>query len=112
MSISLIIGVIAMAALTSFAVAEPIARWWIRYQGQYYIWPPHFRLEMELEPGGFPHLDSHVRFYVNSLGERGDEIPEGSGKLFRVLAAGGSAVEGYFLDQDATWPQVLKRILS
>jgi len=32
--------------------------------------------------------------------------------LYRVLVAGGSAAESYILDQEASWPIVLQRILE
>ncbi len=59
-----------------------------------------------------PSQEALVRFEVNSEGERGDEPPADSRATYRILVAGGSAAECYFLDQPSTWPEVLKRELS
>jgi len=53
-----------------------------------------------------------TRFIVNREGERGDEVPRSREGLYRVLVAGGSQPEGYFLDQDTTWPGALHRLLE
>jgi lysophospholipase L1-like esterase len=94
--------------------AELAARWWLRYRKVYYVFPPGLRLELHLDRNVFPQLEPLVRFAVNRDGERGDEVPGSTSdrKLYRVLVAGGSQPEGYCLDQDASWPGAMQRLLQ
>jgi lysophospholipase L1-like esterase len=39
-------------------------------------------------------------------------LPKDVGRTYRVLVAGGSAAECYYLDQPSTWPEVAKRELT
>ena len=103
----------AAAALLIVGVsAELGARWWLRHRGVYYVWAPGFRVRRHSDPEVFPELKPVVRFEVNSDGERGDEVPGVSENLYRLLVAGGSAVEGYLLEQPTSWPSVLQRLLG
>ena len=95
--------------------AELIARWWIRRRTPYRVWPPGMRLEVRQHPDVFPEIEPRVRMNINSDGERGDEAPRdagGTGGLFRILVAGGSAAECYALDQQTSWPGSLERLLN
>jgi lysophospholipase L1-like esterase len=106
---------VAAALLVPLAVAaELLARWWIRVERAYYVFPPGLRLRLHLDRKTLPELDPIARFEVNSDGERGSDVPRvARGRtLYRVLVAGGSQPEGYFLDQDATWPGALQRMLA
>ena len=91
---------------------EAAARWWIAHRRQYFVLPPGLRLRLAPDPGVFPHLERTVRFDVNALGERGDELPSSTEGVYRVLVAGGSQPEGYLLDQDTAWPGGLQRLLE
>jgi lysophospholipase L1-like esterase len=102
--------VIALPLL--FAAAELIARGWIRSRSRYFCWPPHSRSRMPLDPSVFQSGDAIVRFDVNRLGERGEAPPRSFDGVYRVLVAGGSAAECYYLDQDSSWPGQLQRLLS
>src|SRR5262245_6192336 len=53
-----------------------------------------------------------VHINVNCEGERGPELPADRTSLYRVLVAGGSAAECYFLDQPDSWPGVMQAILE
>jgi lysophospholipase L1-like esterase len=99
-------------ALAAFVAAELAARAHVRRRGRFDVWEPGFRLEQHLEPGVIPTQGPLVRFSVNRDGERGDEPPPPSPDVYRVLVAGGSAAECYFLDQPQSWPEVMKRELS
>ena len=92
--------------------AEAAARWWIAHRGQYFVLPPGLRLRLEPDPEVLPQLERTVRFDVNALGERGDDLPSSSQGLYRILVAGGSQPEGYLLDQDTAWPGGLQRLLE
>ena len=105
--------VFAAALLPVLYVAvELAARWWIRRRSEYFVQPPGLRLRLEIDGDVFPQLPRETRFDVNSQGERGDELPRSSDRLYRVLVAGGSQPEGFLLDQDTTWPGALHRLLE
>ena len=94
-----------------YVSVELLARWWIRRRDEYYVLTPGLRLRLEVDEEVFPQLERHIRFDVNSQGERGGEIPSGNG-LYRVLVAGGSQPEGFLLDQDTAWPGAVQRRLA
>ncbi|MCC7013832.1 MAG: hypothetical protein IT454_14845 [Planctomycetes bacterium] len=100
------------AAAAALVVAELAARAWIRARGAYYVWRPHERTHMELDRAALPTLEPVVRFEINAEGERGDALPSNRVGLYRVLVAGGSAAEGYMLDQPSTWPGQLQARLN
>lgn len=105
---------VAVAVLLAAFTAELVARWWIRHHTAYYVHPPGLRMLLHPHPGVFPQLEPSVRFEINSVGERGDELPRlrGDEALYRVLVVGGSQPEGFFLDQDTAWPGALHRLLQ
>ncbi|HEX8201849.1 MAG TPA: hypothetical protein VF590_15340 [Isosphaeraceae bacterium] len=105
---------IAGALLVSALVLGVAAEWALRRairSGRYYVWPPRRRQVLMLDRRAHPQLEPYVRIEINRDGERGGGVPR-AGRTFRVLVAGGSAVECYLLDQDATWPGVLERKLQ
>jgi lysophospholipase L1-like esterase len=105
----------AVAGALLLAVAlELVARWWLRHRGLYYVFPPGLRLHLRPDHDVFPQVEPLIRFEVNSEGERGDEVPRlrSGASLYRVLVAGGSQPEGYFLDQATSWPGALQHLLQ
>jgi len=109
MTVWIIAGGLAALALP---IAEMGCRWWIRRRSRYYVWAPRSKLEIQLDGDVFPGLEPRVRFDINADGERGGPAPGDEPGLFRILAAGGSAVECYALDQPTTWPGMLERLLN
>lgn len=110
-----LLWVVAPAVLLLLAVAaELLARWWLRYRGHHYVFPPGLRLHLRPDPEVFPQLEPLVRFEINSEGERGGEVPRvrSHERLYRVLVVGGSQPEGYLLDQDTSWPGALQRLIE
>jgi lysophospholipase L1-like esterase len=109
---TLLVAALSCAALA--VLIELAARAWIRAGRAYYVFPPGQRLRLEIDRDTLPQLDAIARFEVNSDGERGPDVPrlERGDTLYRVLVAGGSQPEGYLLDQDASWPGALHRMLS
>ena len=104
---------VAVASLTLLVVVvESISRLWLKYRRRYFVFPPGLRLHVHPHRDVFPQLAHTARFMVNREGERGDELPSSSDGLYRILVAGGSQTEGYFLDQDATWPGAMQRLLE
>jgi lysophospholipase L1-like esterase len=96
----------------SFALAELAARFYLARFGRYFVWQRHARSRRELDRGVLPTLDPTVRFDINEIGERGDPVPRDLSRVYRVLVAGGSATECYYIDQKSTWPAVVQRVLN
>lgn len=96
----------------AYVATELAARWWIRRRRHYYVLPPGLRLRLHIDRQALPELERETRFDVNSDGERGNDVPRSTEGLYRVLVGGGSQVEGFFLDQDTTWPGALQRLLG
>jgi hypothetical protein len=104
----------AVFVLLLAPAVEVCARWWIRRQAAYHVFPPGLRLRLHPDRDTFPELEPIVRFEINREGERGREVPrlKRSERLYRILVAGGSQPEGYLLDQDTTWPGALQCLLA
>jgi hypothetical protein len=112
MSLALVgAGLAAGGALVGVA-AELAARAWLRARGDYYVLRPWNRVAMHVDRGTLPQLEEVVRIEINRDGERGPDPPRDWRDTFRVLVAGGSAAECYLLDQDSTWPAVMREGLD
>src|SRR6185503_4224914 len=108
-----IVLVVAVAAFVLMMLGvESIGRAWLLRHARYYVFPPGMRLRVHPDREVFPQLPPAMRFVVNCEGERGDELPASTEGLYRILVAGGSQAECYFLDQDASWPGALHRRLE
>jgi len=92
---SLLLG----GAGVGLALLELAARWSLRRLGGYYTWWPGRRQRFELDLEALP---TPVRWSVNRDGERGEAPPGPDESCYRVLLAGGSCFEGYYLDQAHT----------
>jgi len=70
------------------------------------LWPPSQRLEMDF--GAVPYVVE-----TNALGFRGEEVsavkPPG---VVRIAAVGDSITDGFFVDNDATFPHLLQEHLT
>ena len=95
-----------------FLVAELLARAWLHLFGRYYVWPPGARLEMTTDREAMPELEPLIRVEFNRDGERGGELPPDWKDTLRILVAGGSVAECWYLDQRSSWPQVIERRLN
>ncbi len=105
-----VVAAVFGAALAAVAT-EFGARWWIRRRARYYVWQPGKRFELRSDEVRYG-LEPRVRFEINADGERGRDVPGDRAGLFRVLAAGGSSVEGFALNEAASWPGALERLLN
>ncbi len=104
---------IAAAGLTSTLVGSELAlRAFYRRRGAAWVYEPNSIQTKEVDREALPGLQPIARTVVNSDGERGAELPSDRTSLYRVLVAGGSAAECFFLDQDTQWPSVLQRTLA
>jgi len=110
MTLWLVVGALVVAALV--ALAEIGSRWWLRHRSKYHVWPPHARIEIQMDTDAFPELEPRCRFYINADGERGGDVRPREPGLYRVLVVGGSAVECFGLDQPSSWPGHLERLLN
>ena len=107
--IEIAVAIVSGAMLTVFA--ELIARR-VLASARFYVWPRFLRRENHLMPGVFPGFGPTSCISINSDGERGEEAPAENASVLRVLIAGGSAAEGYFLDQSDTLEARLQRELN
>ena len=104
---------LALGALALLGVlAEVVARAWLLLFGKYYVWPPGARLHMRTDRTAVPELEPLIRVEFNAEGERGGALPDDWKDTMRVLVAGGSVAECWYLDQASTWPQVIERRLN
>ena len=99
------------ATVFGVLILELAARAWLKLRDRWYPWPPFSRYELHLKPGVFPQFPPITRLWINRLGARGDEPPRLLDETFRIVVAGGSAAECYFLDQPQTWPEQLAHSL-
>lgn len=102
-------AIVLGSALLLFVLAELVARFCLRHFGGYYPFTPHHRQRFELDRASLPMMEPVVRWSINSDGERGDEYVPGD---TRVLLAGGSCVECYYLDQPSTVSHQLQEALN
>ena len=99
------IEIVAFAIAATLAIlvaAEFVARAMLRSSGGYYCWWPNRKQRFNLDRGSLPMLSPVVRWQVNRDGERGGVPPSKGESCYRVLIAGGSCLEGYYLDQPET----------
>jgi len=104
-------GVIGGAAL-AFAAAELGVRAVHRRRGAAWPMEPNSEIRLEIDRDALPALEPVARFRVNADGERGDPLPRDWRDTYRVIVAGGSAAECFYLDQDTQWPAVVQRELQ
>ena len=101
-----------IALITGLVISELVARLWLKIRGRWYPWPPHYNGELHLLPGVFPGFPTKTRIWTNRLGARGDRPPKPASDCLRLMVAGGSAAECYFLDQPLTWPEQIVQVLE
>ena len=108
---SIFVIISTFALVTAIVAAELLARFWARHLG-YFVHRRWDRSRMALRESARLSLEHSVIFEVNGEGERGDPLPLYPQGLYRILVAGGSAVECGLLYQSAAWPSVVQCILN
>jgi hypothetical protein len=111
LSPTLLVGGALLLAVLAIA-SELAARAGLRRSGRYFVWPPYARLHMRTDREAVPELEPLLRIEFNRDGERGGPVPHDWSKTYRVLVAGGSVAECWFVDQPSTWPHVIERCLN
>ncbi|MCY2988522.1 MAG: SGNH/GDSL hydrolase family protein [Planctomycetota bacterium] len=72
---------------------------------------PGMHLVFRPIPGAMPGVLGESRYTINSLGIRGPELPPRHA-AYRILCVGGSTTECSYLDDEETWPQLLRERLN
>ena len=101
-------AVISMAAGLLIGLGEVLCRTILRHS-RYRVWHPNALRVLQIHPSVHPSFRDSITFMTNAEGERGRTCPR---DCFRILVAGGSATECYYLDQADTWAAVLERRLN
>ena len=109
MSLLLPLAASAGGAVLLGAAAELAARAGLRRFGGHYPLRPFLRQRLELSREALPMLEPEVRWRVNADGERGEPYRPGA---WRLLLAGGSCVESYYLDQETAVAGQLEAMLA
>ncbi len=97
-----------ISSIIALLILEVILR--IFKDEKFYVWNPNLKVTFNPQPKLFPGISGESRFIINSEGFRGDEI---SGKPdYKIITIGGSTTECIYLDQNETWPELLKKKLN
>jgi len=100
----------SFVAIGIFAAVEMSLRLVYLTPTAFFVYPPRYKQIFKPLPGIMPGIAGESRFITNSMGIRGDEIPNNA--TYRILAIGGSATESTMVDQQKTWPYLLQTILN
>jgi len=103
---------IAAAVPVTLAGAELALRTFYRRRGAAWVYETRSIQTKQVDLEALPGLEPFARTIVNADGERGGELPRDRSSTYRVLVAGGSAAECFFLDQETQWPSALQRTLE
>ncbi len=107
-----VLGWIVGGGALSAVAAELAVRAVHRRRGAAWPMEPNSEIRLEIDREALPALEPVARFRVNADGERGDPLPHDWRETYRVIVAGGSAAECFYLDQDTQWPAVVQRELQ
>jgi hypothetical protein len=102
----------SLAGALVAAILSELAARFLFSRGRYFVWLPYLRMENQLRRDIFPELETRARLLINSEGERGNEPPSDKRGMHRILIAGGSTAECYYLDQDSCLSTQLERLLQ
>ena len=105
-------GIFLCAILAAVVATELILRLVtnLQFKNRYYPWPPYLSKTVTPVEGILPGVDGQKRFYINSMGMRGDELS--NHYQYKILAIGGSTTEEGALDESETWIKLLQDSLN
>ena len=69
------------------------------------LYPPNSRLSVDTSKFGMPGISGIAHTTINELGLRGPALPPG--RVYRIIAVGGSTTESADLDDGQSWPQLV-----
>jgi lysophospholipase L1-like esterase len=70
------------------------------------LYPPNSRLSVDTSKFEMPGISGIAHTTINELGLRGPALPPG-GRVYRIIAVGGSTTESAELDDGQSWPQLV-----
>lgn len=76
-----------------------------------YVWPPNHEYVFNPNPSIFNGISGESHFTINRFGYRGNEIKNHDDE-YRILIVGGSTSESLYLDNEETWPYLLREKLG
>jgi lysophospholipase L1-like esterase len=106
------LGFALLGTVIGLGVAEGALRWLAPPFTQFRVHPPGLTRQFRPLPDIMPGIAHPARVTFNSLGLRGREPNLAARRELEILAVGGSTTECLYLDDDATWPALLERILA
>lgn len=102
--------IIFVCTIEIILTCEYFLRFFVFGSRKYFVYPPYTKSLFKPQEGIMPGITGTSLFQTNSLGIRGDEIPQGT--TYKILVIGGSATESLFIDQSKTWPNLLQKNLN
>jgi len=82
-----------------------------RFNRNRLFFKPGTKMVFDLRPWRLPGVSPSVTFSVNALGLRGPMPPDG-GRVYRIIALGGSTTECAALDDSQEWPHLLMQAMN
>lgn len=102
---------VGMGTVVAFILVELILRIFqpfdFRVKGNEIVLPANQKFVMVND--FIPKLDDTIFHSKNSLGFRGEELPENKDESFSIITIGGSTTECYYLSDDNTWQAEFER---
>ena len=101
-----------------FSLSTLVAWWlvdravpWLVARPSFHLRPPHARYVYDPDPFSMPGVWGEAHYTTNSQGIRGPEFPPRDA-AYRILCLGSSTTEGYYLDDEESWPRLLAEHLN
>lgn len=96
---------LSLATLVGLAAGEVVSQA-IAPRPAFHLRAPNAKYEYDPNPDLLLGVGGHAVMTINSRGLRGPELPPRE-RAYRILCVGGSAVEGYYLDDGEAWTTLL-----
>ena len=99
-----------LSLLVGLAIGEIGLQHFYYSKRRYCVQPPDLKEVFTPAPHVMPGIEGNSRFYINSMGIRGDEFD--NSQEYRILVMGGSAAECLYLDNEEAWSYILQEKLN